>query len=565
MVLFLVLLVASVATSGSVAAGAGDASPGDGGATADAATAGVTMVTECRMITEPGHYQLANDIVDSTANRCINIQASDVYFDGAGHTIDGVGKYLFTDDGAEVSTKGVLAKNGPHTNVTVTNVEVTEFGYGLWYGETSNGCIMNNTFRSNGIYGLYVGYGADDNLIVNNVVRDIRIEDPDHYGAGIVVANYAHGNLIEGNDVRSIERFGIEVAASENTTIRNNTVVDTGGHGIAASRPGNVIVDNTVLRSDGVGIIVRRSPGVRVADNAVRDSQRGIAVTFSPGAAVLDNVVAGNARHGIHFHGGVTDLGDSASPGSEVAGNTVTDNGEIGILLPRNNNDTVVRDNEVSRNGDVGIKLVRNGGNRLVSNTITDHRIGVVLLRAGGTVLERNTYRDYSEWALLSRDHTTSVSVESARFADDTALSFDARTVAIAAVTNPPESLPEGTVPRGRFLKLWPEGDHAWVTVSVPLDASAVGPAASVDLWVYDGGWRALPAAAVDRGSDRLEANLTVADGTLFVGVGVSRESDTTASPPSTPTASTGQPGFGLLVALVVLVGVGILARLRRE
>lgn len=539
---------------------------------ADERSAAVVPVSECRLITEPGHYRLTTDIVDTGANRCINIQASDVYFDGAGHTIDGVGRDLFTtNEGVETATKGVLAKAGPHTNVTVANVVVTDFGYGLWYGETSDGCIMNNTFRDNGIYGLYVGYGADDNLIVNNVVRDIRSPDPDLYGQGIVVANAAHGSVIANNDVRSIEQFGIEIATSNDTTIVNNTVADTGSHGITASNEGNVIRGNVVTGSDAAGILVRRSPGVRIEANTVEDNQRGIALAFSEDAVVRRNVVRRNDRFGVHFHGGTTEhWGDSASPGATVAANRITDNGEIGILLERNNTDAVVRDNVIASNGGVGVRLAAAGGSRLANNTVDGHRIGVVMVSADGTVLEGNTHAGYAEWALLSRRHAEPITIEDDALGDDTRVFAVGRNVAVAGVSSPPEALPEGVRRIGGVVKLWPEdGGRSWARVALAYDDASVDAAASPALWVYDGDWTRRE-AAVERGPARLRVNLTDLDGMRFVALALGPEpTPTAARPPSptasrTPTASPGQPGLGFGVAVVALVAAARLARRHR-
>jgi len=47
-------------------------------------------VTGCQQIFAPGTYVLQNDISkDPNLTRCIDIQWSDVYFDGNGYTIDG--------------------------------------------------------------------------------------------------------------------------------------------------------------------------------------------------------------------------------------------------------------------------------------------------------------------------------------------------------------------------------------------------------------------------------------------------------------------------------------------
>lgn len=130
-VLLAVPLALSAAAPGSTGGVAHEHTDTTGGSpvAADAST-GVTMVSGCQEITSPGHYQLAGDLLNRTADRCIVIGASDVRFDGAGHRIDGVGEYLFTDDGNLTSTKGIAVESAPDplTNVTVKDVVVTDYG-----------------------------------------------------------------------------------------------------------------------------------------------------------------------------------------------------------------------------------------------------------------------------------------------------------------------------------------------------------------------------------------------------------------------------------------------------
>ncbi|MFC7047007.1 hypothetical protein ACFQH6_17840 [Halobacteriaceae archaeon GCM10025711] len=52
-----------------------------------------TTLDSCTTITEGGRYVLAGDVVDSDADTCIRVRASDVVLDGAGHRVDGVGAF----------------------------------------------------------------------------------------------------------------------------------------------------------------------------------------------------------------------------------------------------------------------------------------------------------------------------------------------------------------------------------------------------------------------------------------------------------------------------------------
>lgn len=206
-----VLLAATVLLSGTAGAVVSNDFDGSGEATTAADTsAGVTPISDCRMITEPGYYRLETGLVDRTEET--------------------------------------------YTNVTIKDVEVTDYGYNIWIETTDRGRIVNSTFRDNGIYGIYLGYDANTNNIANNRVVNTTSPDLDIPGQGIVLANIANENDIIDNYVEESERFGIAIHLGDRNRIGNNTVFEPGRHGITGQGTGTVIVDNDVERSGEAGI-----------------------------------------------------------------------------------------------------------------------------------------------------------------------------------------------------------------------------------------------------------------------------------------------------------------------
>ncbi len=109
----------------------------------------VTPISACGAISSSGVYVLTQNIIHSTAKTCVNITSSNVIFDGAGYTIDGVDA---TD------TYGIYVYNPTTalTNVTVKNLIVTGWNSGIYYQNTTSGNISNNTASLNGVYGIYL-------------------------------------------------------------------------------------------------------------------------------------------------------------------------------------------------------------------------------------------------------------------------------------------------------------------------------------------------------------------------------------------------------------------------
>ncbi|MGC9058640.1 MAG: hypothetical protein ACP5IJ_02305, partial [Candidatus Nanoarchaeia archaeon] len=85
-------------------------------------------INDCMNITSSGYYVLNQSIIDSSAGICINISASNVIFDGDGHTINGI----YSED--EGYTNGIYVYNPSTTltNVTIKNVIVTDWGDGIY-------------------------------------------------------------------------------------------------------------------------------------------------------------------------------------------------------------------------------------------------------------------------------------------------------------------------------------------------------------------------------------------------------------------------------------------------
>ena len=114
-----------------------------------------TIINSCSTISSPGEYVLNQSIMDSSASSCINITSSDVIFDGASYTIDGVGAQ---------NTYGVYVIS--MTNVTVKNLTVMDWHFGVYYSNVQNGIIAYNT-ASNNYIGIVIDYSNNNNLTHN--------------------------------------------------------------------------------------------------------------------------------------------------------------------------------------------------------------------------------------------------------------------------------------------------------------------------------------------------------------------------------------------------------------
>jgi parallel beta-helix repeat protein len=192
------------------------------------------MISSCTTISIPGEYVLNTNLTFFLpfSGSCINIESSDVIFDGAGYTIN---KHMNSSStifaGINVHSSNIL------TNITVKNVNLNGNGfpnpeYGIFFDNISNGRITNNniSWKRTGIeivassnITLYCNNASNNNLginlysSINNTIYNNYFDNiqnafdggnniwniPKTDGLNIIGGSYIGGNYwsdYEGND-----------------------------------------------------------------------------------------------------------------------------------------------------------------------------------------------------------------------------------------------------------------------------------------------------------------------------------------------------------------------------
>ncbi|WP_458205140.1 NosD domain-containing protein [Haladaptatus sp. NG-SE-30] len=186
-----------------------------------------TQLESCTSISEPGHYVLASDI-ESPAETCIRITADDVTFDGKGHTIDGG---TFRENTTGIGVTG--------TNVTIQNVALVRWTFGVRYDDAPDGVVRNVMTRR-----------TVDGVTLTSSPR-ARIER-----------------------VTTVNGFtGISFIGSDAGTVTDGEARDLLSSGIlVADARGVVITDATITRAE-TGIALLGSRQGRVEDVVVRSTR----------------------------------------------------------------------------------------------------------------------------------------------------------------------------------------------------------------------------------------------------------------------------------------------------
>jgi parallel beta-helix repeat protein len=241
------------------------------------------------------------------ASYSIVILRDNTVFNGSGYRILGPG-----------SGYGITATQ--RTNVTITNVEVMNFDYGIWLYESSNCSVTGNNVAENNWEGITLYY-SDRNLVSGNIAT----EDID--SAGIWVAHSAF-NTVSLNQISHNHDEGLYVdhESHDNLFYGNNITSNSGlpwtyGIYIAPYSYNNTFIGNTIT------------------NNPV-----GIYINFSPNNTIFHNNFIVNTLHARLVEGNTPNIWDNGNEGNCWDNYTAPDSNHDGIgdspyVIDTNNTD----------------------------------------------------------------------------------------------------------------------------------------------------------------------------------------------------------------------------------
>jgi len=209
-----------------------------------------TPITSCTAISSPGEYVLTRSIIDSQSN-CIYITSSDVVLDGAGYTIDG-------RDKSNINGVYVYNSTTKLSNITVKNLKVTDWDHGIYFSNTQDGSIANNTVNSNYI-GIRLKSSSYNTLIDNNLSSN---------SAGILLDFSSNNNLINNTASSNGYYDGVSLWYSNYNTLINNNASSNSWVGISLSySSGNTLTNNTANSNIRTGIYLYSSNNDKIYFN----------------------------------------------------------------------------------------------------------------------------------------------------------------------------------------------------------------------------------------------------------------------------------------------------------
>ena len=238
------------------------------------AGAGLAYTGQKIVISRAGSYYLASDISNANLPTCIEIQASDVVFDGANRLIDGL-------DAAQSYGIFVHGPVTPVSNVTIRNVRIQDWYSGVFFDAARNSRIEASTLSSNGFAGAVVKKDAVGNRVADSTVTN------NNYG--LIFSEGADGGTVSANEVRQ-NTCGLFVYLSEGITVTGNRISENTGSGLNLhASGGGSIYDN--LFSNRQNVVFYGEP------------YKANAWSVSPGTAWSPANIVGGPRIGGNYWG----------------------------------------------------------------------------------------------------------------------------------------------------------------------------------------------------------------------------------------------------------------------
>jgi parallel beta-helix repeat protein len=293
----------------------------------------------------------------------IVVEKDDVVVDGASYGLQGSGV------GTGISLYG-------RTNVTVQDMDVSNFFYGIYLNSSHNSSLSNNSVTGN-FYGVYLSASSNNTISgsnisgndypgvwlrssSNNEIRENRING--NLQDGIWLSTSSDDNRIIGNTI-SGNAFGIRIDDYSNNMLRNNDLRDNGyNFGVFGSYlpefiqdidesntvNGKPIIywvnhqDETVPLDVGYVALVDCS-GITVQNLNLNRNGQALLLAYTTDSMITQNNITENI-HGIYICG---------SSDNTASGNNISRNAANGIYMYYSENNSFFHNNFIDNTNHV--------------------------------------------------------------------------------------------------------------------------------------------------------------------------------------------------------------------
>jgi len=215
----------------------------------------------------------------------IVVQRDNIVVDGAGYILQGAREWY---------SKGIDLTG--RVNVTIKNVQIREFFFGIWLkksssnkfngnnitankvgirlSDSSSNIISGNNMTANKDYNIYLEYSSGNRISGNIVTADKVWVSYLHYSFFNIYLYHSSGNIISGNNIKNSE-YGIQLSSSSNDNRISGNDVANNHYGVLLWRClNNTIYENNTTRNDYGITIANSSDNIIYHNNFVNNTQQ---------------------------------------------------------------------------------------------------------------------------------------------------------------------------------------------------------------------------------------------------------------------------------------------------
>jgi parallel beta-helix repeat protein len=221
---------------------------------------------------------------DNIFNCSIVVERNNIIIDGANKTLQGTGS------GAGMNVTGI-------SNVTVRNLEIKEFDWGIYLWSSSNITVTENRIVNNTSVGIYLRYTLNSNL-TENIIMDNNYE-------GILLFQLNNNTRIIRNNMTNNGEYGITLMYSSNYSLISENNIR--GHmwdgvGLYDSYYNTIVGNNITENNLGTGISIWDSSNNEVSGNNVTNTYNGISLFRASNNTVYRNAVTNSSYIGFTLY-----------------------------------------------------------------------------------------------------------------------------------------------------------------------------------------------------------------------------------------------------------------------
>ncbi|UCE16907.1 MAG: right-handed parallel beta-helix repeat-containing protein [Candidatus Bathyarchaeota archaeon] len=304
----------------------------------------------------------------------IVVLADNIVIDGNGYTLQGTG----SGTGIELNYRHY---------VTIKNMRIKAFEYGIWLGNSSNNNIFGNNMTNN-YNGIWLG-NSSDNTFRNNSMVNNKLNIKVFSGSGLPLSDYVNdvdaSNTVDGKPVYYLinkQEMTIPLDAGyvalincTNITVQNLNLTNNGQGALLAYTTNSTITKNSISKNF-YGILLYWSSNNSISWNNITNNYDGEGVRlsgYSNHNAISRNAIT-NSYHGIVLW---------SSSNNTISGNNITNNNNFGVHLWSSSNYNTISGNNITANNDEGVYLHSSFSNRFYHNNFVDNTPQVNIATSG--------------------------------------------------------------------------------------------------------------------------------------------------------------------------------------